>query len=96
MFEVYGRNTINPPHIYQIFCKDNRICVALGNGHICLFDCSNSIQGVSSFEAHNERIMCCGWERSSSLIYTTSNNDIALWNESLIKRIMLDTKVNFI
>lgn len=96
MLEVYGGGGINPPHIYMISSNGDDICVALGNGHVCMFECINSLEGTRSWEAHEERVMCCGWEKSQNLIYTASRDNIALWNQNLVKRVALELKVIFI
>jgi hypothetical protein len=96
MTSFFGATGVNPPHVYQIACNGCEILVALGNGHAAVFEFDGALQGKSSWEAHNERIMCCGWDRCLNFIYTASRSDLAVWNESLVKRLVLECKVTYI
>ena len=95
MIQIFGGAGINPPHIYMVAARGDSICVALGNGHLCQFDCLESLEGTRSWEAHNERVVCCGWEKHCNYVYTASSSDIAFWNETLVKRVALEFKVTF-
>lgn len=95
LFKVFGSSNINPPHIYQISQNGSDICVGLGNGHLCLFNVKNQIEPLQSWEAHNERIVCCGWSLFSNQIFTASSSDLALWDNGLKHRISLEAKVIF-
>ena len=97
MTEIFGFAGVNPPHIYQIRNNSNKICVALGNGYLCTIECKDTLNGTHSWQAHNSRVMCCGYTLNE-FIYSASAHDLAIWDPSfsLWKRISLENKVQSI
>lgn len=93
MNDVFGNTGVNPPHIYCICKNEDEIAVGLGNGSICIFEVEGKLIGKKNWEAHNERVMCCSYSKGNNMLATACNSDLALWRESLVKRIKLENKV---
>mmetsp|Transcript_7770 Transcript_7770/g.14838 ORF Transcript_7770/g.14838 Transcript_7770/m.14838 type:complete len:305 (-) Transcript_7770:32-946(-) len=97
--QVVGKSSVNPPYICSVDWSANGVALALGDGHVVIYDedCYESPSII--LEAHLSRVFFTAWANFASNFLLTISNDpnIAVWEgDEMLIRVELPDKPNWV
>jgi len=91
--DIFPSQGFNPPHVYDLDCKDNSAAFALGSGNVCVFEYRDKLVGTRSIKAHEQRVVCVALAKFDDLGISADCAELSFWKDEVVKKVLLENKV---